>query len=129
MRNILCLLLLILASAPAESRSLPRIMTEKGIPVATETYKNNLITIYKNTDVNCPYSITITNSKTKKEMMVIGQDDELFKFILIEKTEKEICYFPFAWLDREIISVADLKENCRKILDDLVKPIERIPLK
>jgi hypothetical protein len=104
-------------------------MTEKGIPVATETYKNNLITIYKNTDVNCPYSITITNSKTKKEMMVIGQDDELFKFILIEKTEKEICYFPFAWLDREIISVADLKENCRKILDDLVKPIERIPLK
>ncbi len=88
----------------------------------TENYKDYTLFIYKQNKADCPYLIKIQSHKNGyKEMMVIENDDDLFRFIMVEKTSTEILYYPFAWQDIKAINVKDLKDNCKRVLDKSVK--------
>jgi hypothetical protein len=130
MKKIIFFSFLIFITEIFASKSFPGLPLEKEMLVAIDNYKTYTISIYKNTNNKCPFSVSIANNKSSpKEMSVIEQDDDLFKFVLVEKTATEILYYPFAWSEIKMITAADLKENCRKILDKQANPVERKPLK
>lgn len=89
--------------------------------VNTDNYKDYTIFVYKKGKASCPYLIKIQRHKNGyKEFMVIENDDDLFKYVMVEKTDKEIFYYPFAWQDVKAINVKDLKDNCKRVLDKSV---------
>ena len=89
--------------------------------VNSDTYKDYQLFIYKKSKANCPYLIKIQSHKNGyKEFRVIENDDDLFKYVMVEKTDKEILYYPFAWQDVKAINVKDLKDNCKRVLDKSV---------
>ncbi|MCE3225963.1 MAG: hypothetical protein K0S32_514 [Bacteroidetes bacterium] len=130
MKKIILLSFIIFITEILTSNTLTTLPIEKEVLLAIDNYKTYTISIYKNTDKKTPYSISVAgNNSSSKELMVIEQDDDLFKFVLVEKTATEILYYPFAWSELKMITAADLKENSRKILDKQARPVERKPLK
>lgn len=91
------------------------------------SFKTFNVKIFKSESLNNPYNIKITCSKTAmfRDFMVIENNNEDFKYILIEKVGAKYTYFPVAWQKLDLICVNDLKDYCNQILAEELKCVDK----
>lgn len=95
--------------------------------VSDYKYKTFGIKVFKSASINNPYNIKTTCSKTAmfRDFMVIENDNQDLKYIMIEKVGATYLYYPIAWQKLDLVSLADVKEYCERILSGELKNVDK----
>ena len=88
------------------------------------TISNSLVTIFKQTAGDTPYYLQAKNAKYERKFYVIQWKSDIFSYLMIEKKGNETYYYPLGWADLASITIKDLQQRSKDILNG---KIPRVP--
>jgi hypothetical protein len=94
--------------------------------VSTLSLDGNTIFIYRRNSDKIPFYITATDAKSNHtEFYIIRRVSDIYSYLIIEKNEKEVLYYPLTWATLKDISIKDINERVKDILNGDVRAVDK----